>query len=198
MFATILAAFAVESSKGFEDNPQRQEISRNESSTFVSFPFHPSNSSSYLWLISSVLALFDVLWAGLAKGWIDTYQPASMGKSSSDACQRHLRASLQLAHASGIWMAFLLLFPWSSKLPLLFTSLGWLPTFSVRKGLVIGTMVLILTALTIFLYVAATVLSWFSPTSPYRTPLSTFLPSANGRAWHKQSIHSSYMLLNDF
>jgi len=191
VFATILAAFAVESSKGFEDNPQRQEISRNESSTFVSFPFHPSNSSSYLWLISSVLTLFDVLWAGLAKGWIDTYQPASMGKSSSDACQRYLRATgTRQWHLDGI----LAIIPLVVEIAFIIYLIG-LVTNIFRKGLVIGTMVLILTALTIFLYVAATVLSWFSPASPYRTPLS---PSANGRAWHKQSIHPSYMLLNDF
>lgn len=190
-----MAAFAVESSKGFEDNPQRQEISRNESSTFASFPFHPSNSSSYLWLISSVLTLIDVLWAELAKGWIDTYQPASIGKSSSDACQRHLRATgARQWHLDGV----LAIIPLVVEIAFIIYLIG-LVVDILRKGIVIGTMVLILTALTIFLYVAATVLSWFSPASPYRTPLSTFLPSgANERARHKRSIHSSYMLLNYF
>lgn len=188
--------FVVESSKGFEDDPQRQEITRNES---TSIPFHPSKfkfsfSVDFLWLISSVLTLTAVLWADLARGWINTYRPASMGKTSSDACERHLRViGARQWHLDGVLAIILLV----TEIAFIIYLVG-LVIDILRKGVAIGTVVLILTALTIFLYAAAIVLSSFSPAFPYRTPLSTFLPSANERARHKQSIHSSYMLLNDF
>ena len=197
LFAGVLAAFLLESRKGLQDDPQLvllREINRalrNESSTSAPLPFQPSTSSfsvNFLWFISLTLTLAGALSAVIAKGWIDTYLPASAGKSFEDACERHLRVTR--AHQ---WHldAILALIPLLLQLSLLLFLAG-LAIFVLGDSKSIGVAVLALIALTTVVYTVVTVLPWWSPACPFRTTLSTFIPGTDKKARYKRYVRSSY------
>ena len=197
LFAGVLAAFLLESRKGLQDDPQQvllQEINRalrNESSTSAPLPFQPTTSSlsvNFLWFISLTLTLSGALSAVIAKGWIDTYLPASAGKSFEDACERHLRVTRAYQwHLDGI----LALIPLLLQLSLLLFLAG-LAIFVLGDSKSIGAAVLALIALTTVVYTVVTVLPWLSPACPFRTTLSTFIPGTDGMARYKRYVRSSY------
>ena len=196
MFAGVLAAFLLESRKGLQNDPQQvllREISRalrNESPTSAP-PFHPTTSSlsvNFLWFLSLTLTLVSALSAVIAKGWIDTYLPASAGKSFEDACERHLRVTRAYQwHLDGILASIPLLLQLS-----LLLFLAGLAIFVLGDSKSIGAVVLALIALTIVTYTAVTVLPWLSPACPFRTTLSRFIPSTDKKARYKRYVRSSY------
>jgi len=201
LFAGVLAAFLLESRKGLQDDPQQvllREINRtlrNESSTSAPLPFHPTTSSfaiNFLWFISLTLTLVGALSAVIAKGWIDTYLPASAGKSFEDACERHLRVTRAYQwHLESI----LALIPLLLQLSLLLFLAG-LAIFVLGDSKSIGAAVLALIALTTVIYIVVTVLPWLSPACPFRTTLSTFIPGMDEMARYKRYDRSSYTQLN--
>jgi len=197
LFAGVLAAFLLESRKGLQDDPQQvllREINqalRNESSTSTPLPFHPTTSSFYinfLWFICLTLTLVSALSAVIAKGWIDTYLPASAGKSFEDACERHLRVTR--AHQ---WHldSILALIPLLLQLSLLLFLAG-LAIFVLGDSKIIGAAVLAVIALTTVIYTVVTVLPWLSPACPFRTTLSTFIPGMDKMARYKRYVRCSY------
>jgi len=200
LFAGVLAAFLLESRKGLQDDPQQvllreiKQALRNESSMSVSPPFQPSTSSfsiNLLWFISLTLTLVSALSAVLAKGWVDTYLPASAGKNSHDACERHLRAIRAYQwRLDGVLAAIPLLL----QLSLLFFLAG-LVIFVRGDSESIGKALLTLIALTIVLYIVVTFLPRLSPACPFRTTLSTFVPGTDQTARYRENDRSSYKLL---
>jgi len=197
LFAGVLAAFLLESRKGLQDDPQQvllREINRalrNESSTSAPLTFHPTTSSFYvnfLWFISLTLTLAGALSAVIAKGWIDTYLPASAGKSFEDACERHLRVTRAYQwHLESI----LALIPLLLQLSLLLFLAG-LAIFVLGDSKIIGAAVLAVIALTTVIYTVVTVLPWLSPACPFRTTLSRFIPGTDKMARYKRYVRSSY------
>jgi len=201
LFAGVLAAFLLESRKGLQDDPQQallreiKQALRNESSMSVSPPFQPSTSSFYinfLWFISLTLTLVSALSAVLAKGWVDTYLPASAGKNSHDACERHLRAIRAYQwHLDGVLAAIPLLL----QLSLLFFLAG-LVIFVRGDSESISKALFTLIMLTIVLYSVVTFLPRLSPACPFRTTLSTLVWGTDQTARYRESDRSSYKLLS--
>ena len=201
LFAGVLAAFLLESRKGLQDDPQQvllQEINRalrNESSTSAPSAFQATTSSfsvNFLWFISLTLTLVSALSAVIAKGWIDTYLPASAGKSFEDACERHLRVTRAYQwHLDGV----LALIPLLLQVSLLLFLAG-LAIFVLGDSKSIGAAVLALIALTIVVYTVVTVLPRLSPACPFRTTLSTFIPGMDNVARYKRYVRSSYTQLS--
>jgi len=197
LFAGVVAAFLLESRKGLQDDPQQvllREINRalrNESSTSIPLPFHPTTSSfsvNFLWFISLTLTLLSAFSAVIAKGWIDIYLPASAGKSFEDACERHLRVTRACQwHLVGI----LALIPLFLQLSLLLFFVG-LVIFVLGDSKAIGAAVLALNVLAIVLYAVMTVLPLLSPACPFQTTLSTFIPGMDKMARYKRYSRSSY------
>jgi hypothetical protein len=138
------------------------------------------------------LTLGSALSAVLAKGWIDTYLPASAAKFSGDACERHLRAIRAYQwHLDGV----LSLIPLLLQLALLLFLAG-LVIFVLGDSKSIGAALLVLIALTSVLYIVVTLLPRFSPACPFRTTLSPFVPGTDKMARYKSSVQSSYRLLS--
>jgi hypothetical protein len=131
----------------------------------------------------------------LAKGWVAKYLPASAasaGKSSSDACERHLRAiRAYYWHLDGVISAIPLLLQLS-----LLLFLAGLVIFILGDSKSIGGVVLGLVALILVLYMVVTLLPWLSPACPFRTTLSMLVPGTDKNARYRQKDGSSYKLLS--
>jgi len=188
VFATILTSFVIESTKKPQGDP---EFSGRESPTSATIPFHSRSSSSsvkFLLYLSLIFIAINVLSFALSDEWINRYLPASSGKTSNDACERHLRVT-----GARKWHMDRVLAVSSGLLHLaLFIFLHGLAFFVRDVSKAIAIMILVLNTFLIILYAIATVMPWFSPTFPFRTPFSTFFPEA------KKGIGSSHILLNDF
>ncbi|KIM22872.1 hypothetical protein M408DRAFT_57183, partial [Serendipita vermifera MAFF 305830] len=99
LFAGILTAFLMESSKDLKEDPQEhllKEILNTLRNTSDTSTFEPEQSSLHvngLWFTSLVLSLISALGGVLAKGWLAKYNPATRLAHASHACERHLRAN---------------------------------------------------------------------------------------------------------
>jgi hypothetical protein len=139
------------------------------------------------------LTLVSALSAVLGKGWADTYLPASAGKDSHDACERHLRAiRVYQWHLDGVLAAILLLLQLS-----LLLFLAGLVIFAFGDSESIGKALLALIALTIVLYIVVTFLPRLSPACPFRTTLSTFVPGTDDPARYKENDRSATLYKED-
>ena len=200
LFGGILAAFLLESRKRLQDDPQEillRDISqalRNNSSTLAPQLFHPtiqSLSINALWFISLTLTLVSAVSAVLAKGWVDTYLPASAGQSFYDACERHLRVIRAHQWRLGLVLASI---PLLLQLSLLMFLVG-LALFVLEDNKGIGTAVLALIAVISVLYAGVTILPRLSPSCPFQTTLSPFIPGTNELARYRPDVSSTYELL---
>ncbi|KIM34571.1 hypothetical protein M408DRAFT_98222 [Serendipita vermifera MAFF 305830] len=190
LFAGILTAFLMESSKDLKEDPQEHLLKeilntlRNTSDTSI---FEPEQSSLHvngLWFTSLVLSLISALGGVLAKGWLAKYNPATRLAHASHACERHLRAN-----RAREWQ----LAPLITAIPLLIQ----VSLFLFFAGLIIqvrdrdvriwSTIVLLVGSVTL-LYVVGTILPWFSPACPFHTPLSDFLPGVAAKAQYRDAI----------
>ena len=171
-----------------KENPLQEILQalRNDSSTSTSQPFSPTKSSlavNTLWFGSLCLTLFSALSAVLAKGWLAKYIPATPGESSSDACERHLRAM-----RAGQWRlsAIVAAIPFLIQMALFLFFIG-LVILTLNDNFGIGLSVLILILLATALYILTTILPWFSPACPFQTTISDFIPGVAGKGLYKDS-----------
>jgi CBS domain containing-hemolysin-like protein len=197
LFAGILAAFLIESRKDLQEDPQQSLLRdilhtlRNDSDVSTSSGFHPSTSSlfvNYAWFISLTFTLVSALSGVLAKAWLAKYAPASPGVSSSDACERHLRATRAHQWHFGALIGGI---PLLIQLSLFLFFAGLVPfIYDNNRG--ISYTVLVLIILTVTIYLFATILPWFSPACPFQTTISDFIPGVTGKARYKEDRASSY------
>ena len=182
LFAGILTAFLIESSKDLKEDPQQnllKEILNTLRNSSESSTFEPEPSSLHvngLWFTSLTLTLMSALGGVLAKGWLAKYNPASYRVQASDACARHLRAS-----RARDWKLESLI----TAIPLLIQ----VSLFLFFAGLIIQvrdddvriwTTITILVGSTAVLYIFGTFLPFFSPACPFQTPISNLIPGGTG------------------
>ena len=119
----------------------------------------------------------------LAKGWLAKYIPATPGESSSDACERHLRAM-----RAGQWRlsAIVAAIPFLIQMALFLFFIG-LVILTLNDNFGIGLSVLVLILLATALYILTTILPWFSPACPFQTTISDFIPGVAGKGLYKGS-----------
>jgi hypothetical protein len=197
LFAGILAAFLIESRKDLQEDSQQSLLRdilhtlRNDSDVSTSYGFHPSPSSllvNYVWFISLTLTLVSALGGVLAKAWLAKYAPASPGVSSSDACERHLRALRAYQWRFGALIGGI---PLLIQLSLFLFFAGLVP-FIHEHDHGMGYTILVLIILTAAIYLFGTALPWFSPACPFQTTMSDFIPGVAGKARYKKDRASSY------
>jgi hypothetical protein len=145
---------------------------------------------NYVWFISLSFTLVSALGGVLAKAWLAKYAPASPGVSSSDACERHLRALRAHQWHFGALIGGI---PLLIQLSLFLFFVGLVP-FIYDNNHGISYAILILIILTAAIYLFGTVLPWFSPACPFQTTMSDFIPGVIGRARYKKDRASSYDL----
>jgi Family of unknown function (DUF6535) len=196
LFAGILTAFLIESGKGLQVDPQSallQEIlsTLRSDAKGPTSSFTPSTLSlhvNFLWFTSLTITLIGALAGVLAKGWLAKYAPASPGVSSSDACERHLRAmGAYKWHFSEVINGIPFLIQLS-----LFLFFSGLILFVLDNSSGIGYTILVLVVFTAVIYLLGTVLPWFSPGCPLQTTMSDFIPGMVGNARYKKDRAFSY------
>ncbi|KIM20636.1 hypothetical protein M408DRAFT_128973 [Serendipita vermifera MAFF 305830] len=176
LFAAILTAFLMESSKNLKEDPQEHLLKetldtlRNTSNPST---FEPEQSSLHingLWFTSLVLSLISALGGVLAKGWLAKYNPVTRQVHANYACERHLRAN-----RAREWQ----LAPLITAIPILIQ----VSLFLFFAGLIIQvrdrdiriwSTIVLLVGLVTLLYIIGTILPWFSPACPFHTPASNF------------------------
>ncbi|KAJ7436629.1 hypothetical protein FB451DRAFT_955402, partial [Mycena latifolia] len=182
LFSAILSAFLIEVRKGLEEDLQNItntllviliENQRNATVPQFSGPsrFQPTSSSRWvngLWFSSLIFSLMSALGASLAKSWVTQFSASISGSSWANAalhCRRfrghkrwHLKPIVQSLPIL-IHIAFLLF------------SIG-LVILIFEDDTAIGIVILVLTAIIVFLYVASSLHPVYSLDSPFRTPIS--------------------------
>jgi hypothetical protein len=180
LFAGVVASFLVDSQDTLQEDPQDtflREILitlRNASNDPPPLPFQRSPfdvTANYLWSISLTLTLVGALGGVLAKEWLTEYAPPTRGMSAIDACNRHLRALRSHQWYLGKVIAAI---PLVVQLALVLFLIALALSFWDNE-LGIGVTIIALTFLAVFLYFLGTLLPIFSPHTPYRTTLSTFV-----------------------
>ncbi|KIM27228.1 hypothetical protein M408DRAFT_171114 [Serendipita vermifera MAFF 305830] len=189
LFAAILTAFLIESSKDLKEDPQEHLLTeilgtlRNVPNTN---PFEPERSSLHvngLWFTSLTLTLISALGGVLAKGWLAKYNPASRQAHANQACERHLRAN-----RAREWQ----LAPLITGVPLLIQ----ISLFLFFAGLIIQisdrpiriwSTIVPLVGLAMVLYIFGTILPWISPACPFHTPISDFLPGVAAQSQYRDT-----------
>ena len=129
---------------------------------------------NFLWFVSLTLTLISALGGVLAKGWVAKFTPASGTERCQDACDRHFRyIRARQWRLGGIITGLPILI--QSALLLFFLGLV-LFTHDRQAGT--GFTICVLVVLTLLLYVAFTILPFFSPAGPLHTPISDLISSA--------------------
>jgi Family of unknown function (DUF6535) len=198
LFAGILTAFLIESRKGLQEDPQSALLKAilatlRDGPNASTSPFSQSRLSLHvngLWFASLTFTLIGALAGVLAKGWLAKYAPASPGMSSSDACERHLRA---IGAYKWRFSAVINGIPFLIQLAL-FLFFPGLVLFVLDNSSGIGYTILLLVVFTAAMYILGTVLPWFSPGCPFQTTMSDFIPGIAGNARYKQDRTSSYRI----
>jgi hypothetical protein len=180
LFAGVVASFLVDSQDTLQEDPQDtflREILitlRNISSDPPPLPFERSPfdvTANYLWSVSLTLTLVGALGGVLAKEWLTEYAPPTRGMSATDACNRHLRALRSHQWYLGKVIAAI---PLVVQLALVLFLIALALSFWDNE-LGIGVTIIVLTFVAVLLYFLGTFLPIFSPHTPYRTTLSTFV-----------------------
>ncbi|KIM22928.1 hypothetical protein M408DRAFT_268950 [Serendipita vermifera MAFF 305830] len=141
--------------------------------------FQPDPTSIHvngLWFSSLTLTLVSALGGVLAKGWLAKYNPASRRERAVDAYDRQLRAL-----RAQQWK----LAPIITTIPLLiqvslFLFFAGLIIQILDNNIQIWLVVVVLVTVAVLLYIFSTVLPWFSPSSPFQTPISAIISSMTG------------------
>jgi Family of unknown function (DUF6535) len=135
-----------------------------------------------LWFSSLTLTLISALAGVLAKGWLAKYTPTSRGERCNDACDRHLRWI-----RARQWKLFRVItaVPILIQLSLFLFFVG-LVVLTLADNTAIGFSILVLIAFTAILYIAGTLLPWFSPACPFETPVSDLFPTVGQNGRHRE------------
>ncbi|KIM24072.1 hypothetical protein M408DRAFT_27358, partial [Serendipita vermifera MAFF 305830] len=187
LFAGILTAFLMESSKELKEDPQEhllKEILNTLRNTSDTSTFELEQSSLHinvLWFTSLVLSLISALGGVLAKGWLAKYNPATRQVHTGYACERHLRAA-----RAREWQ----LAPLITAIPLLiqvslFLFFAGLVIQVSHQDVRIWSIVVLLVGSITLLYIVGTLLPWFSPACPFYTPISDFLPGLAAQSQYR-------------
>ena len=187
MFSAILSAFLIEVRRGLQED--LQEITNVLLNELVLLAQHnstgnlPGTQTPYkpppsvlwvngLWFSSLIFSLMGALGASLAKGWVAQYVSVANGTTWQDVSLRHHRFI-------GItrWHLRIII----QSLPVLIH----IAFFLFAIGLVIlllgdckliGAITLALVVAIVAIYIGSTLHPVFSPDSPFRMPVSDFLP----------------------
>lgn len=197
LFSAILSAFLIELRRSLHEDYQKTtsillaellQIQHNSTSTIpVQPPFQPLSSVVWVngfWFSSLIFSLMSALGASLAKGWVAQYVSVTSGTTWQDVSLRHHR--------------FIGITRWHLKmivqsLPILihvafFLFATGLVIILFRDNKVIGAVILSFVGIIAVLYIGSTLHPVFSPDSPFRMPVSDFLPrytrpSRRSRRW---------------
>ncbi|CAG8493371.1 5218_t:CDS:10, partial [Acaulospora colombiana] len=180
LFASVLAAFLLESRKDLKEDPQERLLTelldafRGVSPTSPRETFHPTASAvavNSLWFSSLTLTLLSALSGVLAKGWLAQYNPASKRERSEDAYKRQHRSNR--AEAWGLDTVISLI-PFLIQISLFLFFAGLLIQVQ-SDDLRIRLVLLLLVLIAATLYLFSTFSPLFITEFPFSTPLSHYL-----------------------
>ncbi|KIM33607.1 hypothetical protein M408DRAFT_19871 [Serendipita vermifera MAFF 305830] len=186
LFGGILTAFLIESRKDLQEDPQQHllkqilfTLQQSNADPALLEPFQPEPTSIHvngLWFSSLTLTLVSALGGVLAKGWLAKFNPATRRERAVDAYDRQLRAlRAQQWRLAPIITAIPLLIQAS-----LFLFFVGLIIQILDNNIQIWLVVIVLVAAAALLYIFSTILPWFSPSSPFQTPISAIVTSMTG------------------
>ncbi|KAJ7861794.1 armadillo-type protein [Mycena olivaceomarginata] len=181
LFSAILAAFLIEIRKSLQKDLQ---------TSIPSSPaFQPTASSRWvngLWFSSLMFSLMSALGASVAKSWVTQFSSAVSGSSWGDAsahCQRFRglkRWRMKLIIQSLPILTHIAFFLFSAGLVVLL----------FRDDLMIGLLLLLLTATILLLYLGSSIHPAYYSDSPFRTPVSSMIRRLLFGNWRRHEANS--------
>lgn len=186
LFSAILSAFLIEVRKGLQED--LQEITNNLLATLIlaqnnptirTLPpgtshFEPHVSTRWingLWFTSLFFSLLSALGASLAKAWVTQYSSFSYGVHWADASSRHRRyLGVQRWHLK----TFIHLLPMLIHASFFLFAAG-LAILLLDDNVGVGILMIIMSAISLALYIVSIAHSVLCSDSPFRTPFSTFI-----------------------
>ncbi|PVF94827.1 hypothetical protein CPB86DRAFT_627638 [Serendipita vermifera] len=179
LFASVLAAFLIESRKDLAEDPQERLLTEllyalRGTPAPSPVPFQPTTSAlavNTLWFTSLTLTLMSALAGVLAKGWLAQYNPVSRKERMEDAYKRQHRFNM-----AEIWglSTVISLIPFGIQVSLFLFFAGLIIQIQ-DDDLRIRLVVLLLVAIAAILYICWTVSPLFIAEFPFPTPLSRYL-----------------------
>jgi hypothetical protein len=199
LFAGIVTAFVIESSKDLKEGLQEQILKeilftlRNDQNSSPSLkPFQleaPSLHVNVLWFTSLTLVLASALWGFLAKGWADAYTPASNKTRTNDACERHLRSIRAVQWKVELALTLIPIFIQFS----LFLFFAGLIIQLVNSNAKVSIPVVAIIVVTMILYILSTSMAPFFPAFPFHTQITSFIDDKSNRKYsEKDQIFEEY------
>ncbi|PVF94825.1 hypothetical protein CPB86DRAFT_712455 [Serendipita vermifera] len=205
LFASVLAAFLIESRKDLVEDPQERLLTellhalRGTPEPSPTVPFQPTASAlavNTLWFTSLTLTLMSALAGVLAKGWLAQYNPVSRKERMEDAYKRQHRFNM-----AEIWglSTVISLIPFGIQVSLFLFFAGLIIQIQ-EDDLRIRLVVLLLVAIAAILYICWTVSPLFIAEFPFPTPLSRYLgviPWLRKNDWDKSGVLRRLGLLRE-
>ncbi|KAJ7349845.1 armadillo-type protein [Mycena albidolilacea] len=168
LFAGVVSSFVIDSRAGLQPTPS------------VSLPSNSSNTNSpgtkvpvstlainFLWFTSLTFTLISALAAVLAQTWIVKFSlvPTQGFKGAMERWIHDDKAEQWHLHTAIAWITVLIQLA-------LFLFLAGFAVQAVADHKSLGWTILSFVGATLVLYIGITVLPWFYPTTPFRTPFS--------------------------
>jgi hypothetical protein len=188
LFSTILTAFVAQTYQNLQENPAEStnnlllHISQQLADSSTP-PAKPPNFSvahfdlvvNILWFISLVLSLATALFGIFVKQWLRSYMSwTDIGNGHAALTVREYRD-----HSLRQWRfhEIILLLPVLLQIALVLFGVG-LVQFCFHLNKTLGTILFAVSSICLLAIIATTVLPFFSPQSPYRSPWSVHLAQA--------------------
>ncbi|KAJ7342821.1 hypothetical protein DFH08DRAFT_235985 [Mycena albidolilacea] len=200
LFSAILAAFLIEIRKSLQKDLQSDTnnllailIHNQHNPSDLQIPsspaFQPTASSRWvngLWFSSLMFSLMSALGASVAKSWVTQFSSAVSGSSWGDAsahCQRFRglkRWRMKLIIQSLPILTHIAFFLFSAGLVVLLFC----------DDLMIGLLLLLLTATILLLYLGSSIHPAYYSDSPFRTPVSSMIRRLLFGNWRRHEANS--------